>query len=290
LEKNDNDSSLKYCGNCGKNLMPNATFCAYCGAKIPKLAEISGSYDIIHELGSSLPQTTPLRPFITNFQGVLLSPKEEIPQVINTSNLSQPLYLNIFIGLLVAIALLTYFSKMPISLSQSFLDSFPGMEDLNPSEFINLFNQLMLLFTPIAQILNWLLYSLVLWILVALFASDIVPRRRNFRTIASIAGWSQIPVLFQQLVMIGYNLLILPRGEIIFHSVFEIETRVLETNSLIEIFDFILLGIEFFILLWSIFLIYYAVKSLGSMKSNTSLICIVYAIIIFFMPAFTGFI
>jgi hypothetical protein len=164
------------------------------------------------------------------------------------------------------------------------------MEDLNPSEFVSLFNQLMLLFTPIAQILNWLLYSLVLWILVALLASDIVPRRRNFRTIASIAGWGQLPILFQQLVMIGYNLLLLPRGEIIFHSVFEIEARVLETTSLIEIFDYILLGIEFFTLLWSIFLIYYAVKSLGSMKSNTSLICIVYAVIIFFMPAFTGFV
>jgi hypothetical protein len=290
LENSGRDSGLRFCGNCGKNLLPNATFCAYCGAEIPKLAALSPVYKEIPKLEPSIHQIEPLRPFLQNFTGIMISPKKDFPQIITKPNLSQPFILNVLIGFLSAITLVTYFNKIPIRFSQSFIDSFlvsPGLEDMDPSEFISLFTQLIPIFTPIFQIISWVLYSLILWILIAVFASDLVPQKRNFKTMMTITGWSQLPTIFLQLIMIVYNLLLLPSGEIIFHSMFEIETIIPVPTP--QIIDFLLVGVEFFILFWRVFLIYYAVKSLASINTNVTVICIVYGIIVFLMPAFTMF-
>ena len=97
MDENINQSDLKFCGNCGKPLLTNAMFCAYCGAQIPEIETMNLPYKELHEFEPSISRIEPLRPFLQNFRGILLSPTKEIPQIITRPNLTQPIIINVLI-------------------------------------------------------------------------------------------------------------------------------------------------------------------------------------------------
>ena len=104
------NKGIKYCGNCGKKLIENAVFCAYCGFSLEIGKPVGGQnrksadltiptndqdYSITHQ--EPVVPYTPYhieriqpRPFLDNFKGALVSPKTDLPLIASKPNLSQP--------------------------------------------------------------------------------------------------------------------------------------------------------------------------------------------------------
>ena len=300
---------IKYCGNCGKKLIENASFCAYCGFSMENRKPKEGQtqkmadwqiptrnqdYSITHQ-GPGVPYTpyrkerVQPRPFFTNFKGAVLTPKTDLPLIAAKPNLSQPLILNFFIGLLSSVALVVLFSKMNVTISPTFYDSLPN--DIYPVEFdINNLNQIMtisvMILAPLMFLIQWLLYSIILWVLIAIVASDILSSDRNFRKMATITGWAQIPAILQQLTSIVVSTFFMTEGTIEYQSITETVITGGELPSLIDLLE---QGIQIFLLLWSVLLVYYGIKSIDSMKTSPATISMIYGIVIFIFSILLSF-
>jgi hypothetical protein len=294
--------AIKYCGNCGKELIENAVFCAYCGFSLEtgktkeeqnrKLTDFSiptnvQDYSITHQerrlpfTDYQIERSRP-RPFFQNFKGAIVSPKTDFPLITSKPNLLQPLILNIIIGILSGVAMLIMLDKVKITLSQEFFDSLTT--GLDSSGFnINELEQIMALTTPIMapieSIIRWILYSSVLWIIVSIFASSIASSDRNFKKMATITGWAQIPMILQQIASILVNFFFLTEGEIIYESMTDV--TIVSGGEISPLLNFLLQGVQTLLLLWSILLIYYGIKSLGSMNTSPTTICMIYGIAVF---------
>jgi hypothetical protein len=301
---------IKYCGNCGKNLIENASFCAYCGSSIvigkqkepqtQRTADFNIStndhdYSITHQR-PGVPYTPYIkekiqpRPFLINFKGAVLTPKTDLPLIAAKPNLSQPLILNLIIGLLSSVAMVIMLSKMKITLAPTFFDSLTA--DFDPSVFnINELEQMLVIstpmFAPLETIFRWLLYSTILWVLFSIFASDIASPDRNFRKMATITGWAQIPMILQQITTILLYSFFLTDGEIIYQSMTEIS--ILAGGEIPELINLLLQGFQVLLLLWSVLLIYYAIKSTGSMKTSPATISMIYGITLFILTILLSF-
>ena len=134
---------VKFCGNCGKKLIEQASFCAYCGFSIGirkseqnQTQEIGYTSETFRDQTFSISHekpgvpTTPYlekkiqpRPFFTNFRGAILTPKSDLPLIANIPNISQPLILNLIIGFLSGLAMFVMLTKVKITFSSAFFDS-----------------------------------------------------------------------------------------------------------------------------------------------------------------------
>ncbi len=301
---------IKYCGNCGKNLIENASFCAYCGSSIEirkqkethtqRIADYSVPMnDQGHSTAHQRPGVpyTPYvkeriqpRPFLTNFKGAVLTPKTDLPLIAAKPNIFQPLILNMIIGVLSSVAMVIMLSKVKITLSPTFFDSLTT--NLDPTIFnINQLEQMLAIstpmFAPIETLVRWLLYSIILWVLLSIFASDIASPDRNFRKMATITGWAQIPMILQQITSIVLYYFFLTEGEIVYHSMTEIS--IVAGGEITGLLNLLVQGIQIFLLLWSVLLIYYAIKSLGSMKTNPATISMIYGVVMFVLTFLLSF-
>ncbi len=277
--ENENSPTMRYCGNCGKELVSNAAFCAYCGAPITKIQDFSS-----HQVGAPYIITEPVeesprRAFLTNFRGALTAPREEMPQISSSPNFSQPFILNLVIGLITAVALLIFFNKFDMQFTESFVDSIPlglGAEDASLEEFKGFYQYLLPISSIFAILLNWFLMSAILWILHVIFASDLTSDMRKFKKMATIVGWAQIPLIFTQSIA-GLFYLFSPGGEVVYNSLWE---REIITSLSFDVFSPIIMIVA---IIWSVAMIYYAIKSLGSVKSNPLIICVIYGILYFIL-------
>jgi hypothetical protein len=147
----------KFCGNCGKNFIDGATFCAYCGTPIPVIdadhtknlkstittpfmqpSEYKRSISDYHSIGEQdRVLLNPSLPFIQHFRGVLLTPQTEMPQIVNRlPNIIHPLFIVLICGILSAISSF-------ILLSNSFIIFYRNFSrNVHPSSFI-LYNSLL---------------------------------------------------------------------------------------------------------------------------------------------------
>jgi hypothetical protein len=286
LENEDKTQEMSFCGNCGKKLLANATFCAYCGAQIPKVANIAFDHPVKYGYIPHTPSYEPPLRFMDHFKGVILNPKEEFKRLLSRPNFKQPLLLNFTISLLSVIAyiFLLVLGKVTITFTTEFFESigttFPSGE-LDPSELGEIFSNMMIIFIPIVFVIQWLIFSAVLWAVNMISASDLPRSDRTYKKMATVVGWAQFPLILNQIVLIIVAILFLSPGEIIYNSIFEIETIVTGTPPLpLGIFIELLDLTVFF---WGVFLVYYAVKSQSSLKANPVLISLIYSFVVFFI-------
>jgi hypothetical protein len=283
MDQNENLPIMRYCGNCGKALIANATFCAYCGAPIPKTGDLFPSQGSTPYIVIKTPEITPRHPFLDNFRGAIFTPKIKMPQIASSPNYSQPLLVNLIVGFLTVIGLMIFFSKYEIIFSESFFTFLPTNET-DITEYMDLYKVLLPISSPISTLINWLILSLLLWLLHAIFASDLNSNARNYKTMATIVGWAQIPMIINQVITIIYNQFLLSSGgQVVFRSIGEMEISAPGGGADV-LFDTLLLGIEILLILWSLVLIYYAIKSLGSFKSNPIVICAIYGVLSLLLP------
>jgi hypothetical protein len=275
-----NPPIMRFCGNCGKELVSNAAFCAYCGAPIAKVQDFSSHQADIQYIVTKPVEERPRRSFLTNFRGALVTPREEMPQISSSPNYLQPFLLNLIIGLITAFALLIFYSKFDIKFSESFLDSMVpfgmGTGDASIEELKDFYRYLLPISSIFAILLNWIIMSIILWILNAILASDLPSEIRRFKKMATIAGWAQIPLIFTQIITMLFYLFS-PGGEVIYNSIWERE--IISSVSIDVISPIIVIAA----IIWSVALIYYAIKSLESAKSNPLVICLIYGILYFFL-------
>ena len=134
-------------------------------------------------------------------------------------------------------------------------------------------------FAPIETLVRWLIYTIILWVLFTIFASDLASHDRNFKKMATITGWAQIPMILQQVTSILLYTFFLTDGEIVYQSMTEISIVV--GGEIPGLLNLMVQGIQIFLLLWSVLLIYYAVKSFGSLRMNPATISAIYGVILF---------
>ncbi|MHA1976498.1 MAG: YIP1 family protein [Candidatus Hodarchaeales archaeon] len=279
MDQNKKSQVMRYCGNCGKELVTNATFCAFCGAPIPKIGDFVPPSGDTPYIITKPKETSPRRSFFTNFRGAIVAPKEEMPIIASSPNFSQPFFLNLLIGVLAAISVFIFYNKFEMIFSESFLASFPLSMGSNENAILDFENyyRLILPVTSIFSILiTWLLMSVILWVLHVIFASDLDSNARNYKKMATIVGWAQIPLMIYQIIMVLLYFFS-PGGEIEFHSIIEREIR-----SSVS-FGFFMTPLVIFAIIWSLALIYFPIKSLGSIKSNPVIICVIYGILYYFL-------
>ena len=283
MDQNKKSQIMSYCGNCGKELVVNATFCAFCGTPIPKIGDyIPPQDDTLHIVTKSI-ETSPRRSFFTNFRGAIVAPKEEMPKIAASPNFSQPFFVNIIIGFLTVIGLMIFFDKYEIIFDEAFFTFLPT-DGIDIEEYKELYKALLPISSPISTLLNWLILSFILWLLHTIFASDLRSNQRNYKTMATIVGWAQLPMIINQIITIIYNaFFITSGGVVIFRSLGDMEITSPVGGTDIPL-DMILLGVEIMLVAWSLYLIYYAIRSLGSFKANPVTICVVYGILSLLIP------
>ncbi|MFX0183893.1 MAG: YIP1 family protein [Candidatus Hodarchaeota archaeon] len=308
MSKDIPSTSPKFCGSCGKELLEGATFCAYCGAPVPSLKTpptpiLKPSDTIISQppVGRgypTYPSTYPSQkilveppfPFFQHFQGVLLSPQNEMPQIVKRPNLRQPLLVVFIAGILSGVALYIVMSRvLPyIEFTNEFYSSFGVSSEMlggfDVDEFMRTTMMLSALFSPLEFLFNWLIGSLILWIILAIVGSQIPSYERNFRTSATIVGWSFLPRIFEEVINIVYNYFFVPIPSSTVTISNMTEFTAITTASSSEAFSLLLVVLGLIFLIWSAILIYFAVKSFNLEGSRAVIAVVLYMIVSYFLP------
>lgn len=309
MSKDSPSTSQKFCGSCGKELLEGATFCAYCGAPVPTLPSspiISSkpSDKIIYTptpVGKGYPSypspyppqqilIEPPFPFFQHFQGVLLSPQNEMPQIVKRPNLRQPLLVVFLAGVLSGIALFIVMSRVlpRIEFTDEFYASFgvssEMLEGFDVNEFMRTTLMLSALFSPLEFLINWIISSLILWIILVIIGSHIPSYERNFKTSATIVGWSFLPRIFEEVINIIYNSVFvpIPSSTVIISNMTDFTAITAASSS--EVFSLLLFVINLLFLIWSAVLIYFAIKSLNLEGSRAVIAVIIYTLVGYFLP------
>ena len=228
----------RFCGNCGQKLLEGATFCAYCGSQVPPVDStgivsskpssgftpippsvsdrVSPAYPTPYEPPRI--KTEPPLPFTQHFQGVLISPQIEMPRVAKRPNIGQPFLIVLIVGIIAGATLFVLNSKIDIQFSETFMESFglSGIEGFDIGEYMQFFMMLTAFFTPFGFLVSWIIASIVIWILHAIISSKVPSHERNFRTMATVIGWSYLPKIFLELIrLVAYFIFIQPSTLII---------------------------------------------------------------------------
>ncbi|MHA2243630.1 MAG: zinc ribbon domain-containing protein [Candidatus Hodarchaeales archaeon] len=290
----------KFCGNCGQKLLEGATFCAYCGTPAPAV----GTTGEISSKPSSpyIPTSPPFSgrgapayqapyrhektmlepdlPFVQHFQGVLISPQMEMPRIARRPNLSHSFLMVIITGIIAGVAMFILNEKTTIIYSDTFYESLgiTGM-NIDMEEYMEFMKIFLAFSAPIGFFISWFIGSIVLWIVQAIFSSQVPSHERNFKTMATIVGWSFLPRIFNELVRLAaFTFLVGP--------------STLEVNDIIDLAAVsaplgmvgdILFFAEIIFLAWAVVLIYFAAKTIDPEGSHAVIIGIIYAVILFFI-------
>jgi len=302
----------RFCGNCGQKLLEGATFCAYCGTPVPSITSTGELSSKPSTPYTSMPPTVtdrgipayqpPYRverianhplPFIQHFQGVLLSPQLEMPRIAKRPNLKQPFLVVILVGIIAAIASLLIFSKVTFApgFADEFFQSMGYSSDLIEGIEIESLMQTSLMMgaflSPIGYIINWIIInSIILWILHAIFSSQIPSQERNFKVMATIAGWSFVPLIFDELIYLIFVVLFVPATTVNNMA----ELTALETLGSIGGIAIFLLPISLIFQIWSAVLVYFASKSIDVEGYHAAIIAILYAIVPYIFSSLLSFI
>jgi len=291
----------KFCGSCGKTLLQGATYCAYCGATVPDLSSplatrTKPTPDSSPSPGSypppyyQKPVTDPPLPFFQHFQGVLISPQEEMVQITKKPNLRQPFVVVIIAGIIAGLALFIYFSKIipMLEYTPEFYQSLGIPSDqlggININDFINMSFMFSALLSPIEFLISWIISSVFLWVLLALLGSHISSHERNFKISATIVGWSFLPRIFEESINLIYNLVIVqaPSSPIEVSDFAEIATITAVGSS--DLFNLLFLFTSLIFLIWSVVLVFFAIRSFNLEASRAVVIAISYAVINYVFP------
>lgn len=290
----------KYCGNCGKQYIDGATFCAYCGTPIPVInanvtantksifstTSIQSSYDkrSISSYHSSSEQdrmlSDPSLPFTQHFKGVLLSPQAEMPQIVNRKpNLIHPLFIVLICGIFSAISSFILLSKTTIQLSNTFSDPLLSTAGISAEEYIQILSSYVIPFsTAITFLIFWVISGLVLWIAQSLISSNIPAHRRNFKVQLTISGWSYLPLIFYELIKVIVITLLVEPSTFVVNELYDIAL----IGSLPDTIGLFMTIISIFFLIWRVLIVYFAVRTLDPEGSHATIITVVYAILVFF--------
>ncbi|MHA2226011.1 MAG: YIP1 family protein [Candidatus Hodarchaeales archaeon] len=297
----------KFCGNCGQKILEGATFCAYCGAPIPaidtsessttetpskiNLTYPSSSHRNIHPYSApyrtSSIRTEPALPFFQHFQGVLLSPHLEMPKIVNRPNFGQPFLLVILTGILVAVTIFLYYSKVTIITTPEFEQEYLSLVGFTPEmieefDLATLLQFSLMLGAPLGILIDWIVINtLVLWILHAIFSSQTPSYRRNFKTMVTITGWSFLPRIFGEAITLVYVAFFVPSSSITITSIEEL--AVLDSLGITGIFYYIFFLIWIGVNLWGALIVYFGAKSNIPEGSNAIIIAVIYFIIPFIL-------
>jgi hypothetical protein len=292
----------RFCGNCGQKLLEGATFCAYCGTPVPDIDSTGVTSAKPYTQFTSTPSTVtdrgipayqapyrperivkePPLPFTQHFQGVLLSPQLEMPRIAKQPNLKQPFLVVLIVGIIAGIASVTLFSKVSFSpeFTEDFFQSIGYSTDLIEGFEMESLMQTSLMMgafiSPVGYIINWIIInSIILWILHTLISSQVPSQERNFRIMATIAGWSFLPLIFDELVYLLFVVFFVPATTVNNMA----ELTALETLGSVGGIGIILLIISFIFQIWSAILVYFASKSIDAEGYHAIIIAILYAIV-----------
>jgi hypothetical protein len=281
---NEPQSALpKYCGSCGKELLQGADFCAYCGAPVPKLGTQSHPQTTISPYyvtpRAPMTRTEPPLPFIKHFQGVILTPHTEMPRIMERPNYKQPIVLNILVGILTGVALAVILSKVTMTFTTEFRQSLVEMFGTDAS---NMDMESLILFSfffssLFGPFLLWLVNSLILYFLLVVFAPTVSSTQRNFKTSATIIGWTSVPQIVGEIFNVFYNLIFIPESTFEFNELGDIQNLTLTTVS--GPIEWVSLALNFAILIWGVLLVYWAVKSIFPQGNQPVIIAIAYIVV-----------
>lgn len=290
----------RFCGNCGKKLLEGATFCAYCGSQVPPVdstgivsSKLSPDYAPIPPsvsdrvspayptpYGPPVIRTESPLPFVQHFQGVLISPQTEMPRVVKRPNIGQPFLIVLIVGIIAGAALFVLNSKYTIEFSDTFMESFglSGMEGFDMGEYMQFFMMFSAFFTPFGFFVSWIIASGVLWILHALISSQVPSHERNFKTMATVIGWSYLPRIFNELIRLALYFVFVQPSRLIIDDILDFGLM----SSPVGVVGDLLFFIDIIFLIWGVALVYFAAKSIDAEGNHAIIIGIIYAVFSFF--------
>jgi hypothetical protein len=295
MAKSTESASPKYCGSCGKELLPGADFCAYCGAQVPKLGSqsqpLASTAPYYMTPRASMGSTEPPLPFVKHFQGVLITPHEEMPKIAERPNYRQPLVLNLLVGILAGIAMAVFLSKASMTFHPEFFQSLEEMGlPLTPNfDFESYILFSFFIGTFFGPILFWLMNSVILYLILSIFGGPSTPSTpRNFKTTATITGWASIPQIVGEIFNIFSNLIFIPETSFEFRAFGDIQNITVPVVS--GPIEWVSLALEIGLLIWGVLLVYWALKSMFPEGNQPAIIAIGYIVTRIVVSVFlTGF-
>ncbi|MHA1974682.1 MAG: YIP1 family protein [Candidatus Hodarchaeales archaeon] len=300
---NENNSEKpRFCGNCGKELIAGATFCAYCGqpvidpnkpTSIEEIKTESRSYNAMTtvqpyggQYHRNILQNEPPLPFMQHLRGVITTPKSEMHEIAERPNLRQPFAIVLIVGLISSVGVMILFSKITFNFTDSYFSSLgipPNTIDKSEVEsMMRLIPMMTAIVTPIGFIINWLIDGVILWIIHAVLASRLDPKTRSYKRMLTIIGWSFLPNLIDGTINILSNMLFIAPQTVTVNSNADFENLALTiaSNSMVSM---LLMIISLVIFAYSIILIYFAIKPIERQGANPIIITLIYTVISFFL-------
>jgi hypothetical protein len=315
MSYDDPKTTPKFCGNCGQKLLGGATFCAYCGTQVPAVdstgvtsSKPSSQFTPTPSTGTDRgvpayqapyrPEriaTEPPLPFIQHFQGALLSPQLEMPRIVKRPNLKQPLLIVLIVGILAGLTAVILYSKL--SFTEEFIaDMFSSVgysadmiEGMDMQSLIQTSFMMSGFFIPVTYIIGWIIVNtFILWGLHAIISSEVPSHERNFKLMATIAGWAYLPRILEELINLAFVAIFIPQTEVSsMADLVSIETFE-SLGEISLIFSLVTIVVFFITLIWGGLLVYFASKAIDPEGSHAIVIVIIYSlikvVIIFVVP------
>ncbi len=169
-------------------------------------------------------------------------------------------------------------SKSTIEFSPAFIDSL-GLSglDVDVEEYLQFIQTIMAFSTSLGIFVGWLIGSLVLWILQAIFSSKIPSHERSFKTMITIVGWSFLPRIFNELIRLVIFVVLVKPATYVVNDLIDVSAL----NFPLGLAGDILFFADLIFYIWSVGLIYFAVKSIDPEGSHAVIISIIYAVFLF---------
>lgn len=283
-------SSQKFCENCGKPLPADktATFCGNCGATIPGVSE-GYSQPPTYQSGTSAyqqpissirkgqfpeeqPGSIPQR-----FIKVLTSPSAGMTEITRAPEYMGPLLVSFLLGVLLCIASLIQESKIHYNFTGT--TGFPEIDAIMEQAFVlvSVFSAVISLMSFVIGVFIW---GIILWILLAIL-SNLSPEDRSFKRSMSIVGYAWVPQIIGAIINPIYLFFFYPSTTVTL-DLSGFITGNIDLSSLSSATEGLNLPIEilgFVLFLWSLILVYSALKSLEVPRDRIIIICGLYGIL-----------
>jgi hypothetical protein len=218
-----------------------------------------------------------------------------MPRIVKRPNLKQPLLIVLIVGILAGLTAVILYSKL--SFTEEFIaDMFSSVgysadmiEGMDMQGLIQTSFMMSGFFIPVTYIIGWIIVNtFILWGLHAIISSQVPSHERNFKLMATIAGWAYLPRILEELINLAFVAIFIPQTEVSsMADLVSIETFE-SLGEISLIFSLVTIVIFFITLIWGGLLVYFASKVIDPEGSHAIVIVIVYSlikvVIIFVVP------
>lgn len=278
----------RFCAQCGSELEVGAPYCPQCGARVasaPSRPQPDLQQPPYQQPFAQTPYGAPgipvyetPAPFFQRAIDTLTRPHVGMARIARSPAVGGAAIVVLLLGAVLGLTLYMIFQKVTITFGANFMDDLPP--GMTPSDLMDVFGVFSAISSVLAAFLQWLIYSVVLYVILAIvIGNKIEPWRRSFKVSATVVGWSILPQVLSSTIGLLYVVIALEPTTVTVDTFYQL-SALMTLAYKFSILNYIDLGAS----IWSAVLIYFAVKEgLQREQSTAIIVMVVYMLIGIFL-------